>query len=299
MEKEITRFDSICQYNDYLGQPTLHPLVSVIDMSKAPLLKSRRYIFGFYVVFLKDVKCGDMLYGRHYYDYQEGTLVFLAPGQVIGIDNPDLTVRPKGMALCFHPDLLRNTSLGRNMKEYTFFSYEVNEALHLSQQERNTILDCLSNIDVELQHAIDKHSKTLIVSNIELFLNYCIRFYDRQFITRNHVNSDLLGRFERLLDDYFHSDKPHTLGLPSVRWCAGELNLSPNYFGDLIKKETGQSASEHIQQKLINTAKERIFDTGLSISQIAYSLGFQYPQHFSRLFKKHVGCSPNEYRFRS
>lgn len=185
------------------------------------------------------------------------------------------------------------------MKNYTFFSYESNEALHLSEQERKVILDCFHNIESELQHAIDKHSKTLIVNNIELFLNYCVRFYDRQFITRSHVNKDILTRFENLLNDYFQSEKPQIIGLPSVQYCADSLHLSPNYFGDLIKKETGNSAQEYIQAKLIGVAKDRIFDTSLSVSEIAYSLGFKYPQHFSRLFKQKVGVTPNEYRMRN
>ena len=248
---------------------------------------------------LKDVKCGDIRYGRNYYDYQEGTLVFLAPGQVVGIVNNGEYFQPKGWALLFHPDLIRGTSLVREMKNYTFFSYESNEALHLSEQERKVILDCFHNIESELQHAIDKHSKTLIVNNIELFLNYCVRFYDRQFITRSHVNKDILTRFENLLNDYFQSEKPQIIGLPSVQYCADSLHLSPNYFGDLIKKETGNSAQEYIQAKLIGVAKDRIFDTSLSVSEIAYSLGFKYPQHFSRLFKQKVGVTPNEYRMRN
>lgn len=282
-----------------MGQETLHPLVSVVDFSKCkPMLHSLQR-FGFYAVFLKDVKCGDIRYGRNYYDYQEGTLVFLAPGQVVGIINNGEYFQPKGWALLFHPDLIRGTSLVREMKNYTFFSYESNEALHLSEQERKVILDCFHNIESELRHAIDKHSKTLIVNNIELFLNYCVRFYDRQFITRSHVNKDILTRFENLLNDYFQSEKPQIIGLPSVQYCADSLHLSPNYFGDLIKKETGNSAQEYIQAKLIGVAKDRIFDTSLSVSEIAYSLGFKYPQHFSRLFKQKVGVTPNEYRMRN
>jgi len=169
--------------------------------------------------------------------------------------------------------------------------------LHLSEKERHLIIDCLNKIEYELQQPIDKHSKTLISNNIELLLNYCMRFYDRQFITRSHVNKDILAKFEKLLDVYFLSEMTQTLGLPTVRYCADQLHLSPNYFGDLIKKETGKSAQEHIQLKLINTAKERIFDTTKTVSEIAYELGFKHPQHFSRLFKNETGYSPNEYRF--
>lgn len=293
---EILKLDHVYQYNDLLGQETLHPLVSVIDLSTCEPMQHRRQTFGFYTVYLKDVKCGDMRYGRSYYDYQEGTLVFLAPGQVVGFENNGEKFQPRGWALAFHPDLIRGTSLGRNIAQYTFFSYESNEALHLSEQERTIVLDSLHNIRAELQHAIDKHSRRLIVSNIELLLNYSTRFYERQFITRGEVHRDVLSGFERLLADYFQSDLPQSEGVPTVRWCADQLHLSANYFGDLVKKETGKSAQEYIQLKVIDIAKERIFDTSQSISELAYGMGFKYPQHFSRLFKKVVGCAPNEYR---
>lgn len=293
---EIFRVDSVCQYNEMMGVETLHPLVSVIDLSKCDPMRHMRYSVGFYTVFLKEIKCGDIRYGRNYYDYQEGTLVFLAPGQVIGIEDNGQSFQPKGRALLFHPDLLRGTELGRTIKEYTFFSYEVNEALHLSVQERQTVVECLHNIDTELRHSIDKHSRQLIVSNIGLLLNYCVRFYERQFITRHHVNSDMLSRFEQLLDEYFRSGAPQNVGLPSVRYFAEKLCLSANYFGDLIKRETGRSAQEQIQTYVVERAKERIFDTKKSVSEIAYELGFQYPQHFSRMFKKSVGMSPLEFR---
>ena len=292
----VVKYDNIFQFNESRGVETLHPLVSVIDFSKCGPARFERQVYGFYTIFLKEVKCGDLRYGRNYYDYQEGTLVFLAPGQVIGYENNGQTYQPKGWALLFHPDLLRGTSLGRNIAGYTFFSYEVNEALHLSEQERQVVLDCLLNIQSELKHAIDKHSRTLIVSNIELLLNYSVRFYERQFTTRSDVNKDALSGFERLLNDYFRDDAPQRDGVPSVRWCAEQLHLSANYFGDLVKKETGKSAQEYIQLKVIDIAKERMFDTTKSISEIAYELGFRYPQHFTRLFKKCVGQSPNEYR---
>lgn len=292
----IVRLDHIFQYNDLLGQQTLHPLVSVIDMSTCRPMRHMRHTFGFYVVYLKEVKCGDMRYGRHYYDYQEGTLVFLAPGQIIGFEDNGEQYQPKGWALLFHPDLIRGTALGRNMAQYSFFSYESNEALHLSEQERALTVDILRNIDAELHRGIDNHSRTLIVSNIELLLNYSTRFYERQFITRSEVNKDVVAEFERLLNDYFASEKPLSDGVPSVRWCAERLHLSANYFGDLIKKESGKSAQEYIQLKVIELAKDRMSAPVLSISEVAYGLGFKYPQHFTRLFKRIVGCSPNEYR---
>jgi len=204
--------------------------------------------------------------------------------------------QPKGFGVVFHPDLIHGTSLGKHIQEYSFFDYQSNEALHLSDREREIIMDCFSKIDYELDQAIDKHSKKLITTNIELLLSNCIRFYDRQFITRERVNSSLLEKFEELLNNYFGSDKPQTVGLPSVSYCADELHLSPNYFGDLVKKETGKTALEYIQEKLISVAKERIFDTRKTVAQIAYELGFKYPQHFARLFKQQVGQTPLEYR---
>lgn len=296
METKLLNIETVAEYNDMLGVETRHPLVSVIDLTKAKPMRHLRHTFGFYTVFLKEAKCGDLIYGRQYYDYQEGTVVCLAPGQVIGIEDNGETFQPKGWALCFHPDLIRGTSLGSHIKEYSYFSYEVNEALHLSQQEREIFVDCLHKISHELEHSIDRLSRRLIATNIELLLDYCLRFYERQFITREHANNDILTRFETLLDRYFESGRAQQEGLPSVKWCAGELCLSPNYFGDLMKKETGKTAQEHIQFKLIDIAKEMVLNPGRSISQISYELGFQYPQHFTRMFKKVVGMTPNEYR---
>ncbi len=292
----IKRFESVSDYNIFNNAETLHPLVSVIDMAKAKPRQANNMYFGFYTVFLKDVKCGDLRYGKNTYDYQEGTLVFIAPGQVVRVENTGEYYQPKGYALVFHPDIIHNTPLGRHIQEYTFFSYQSNEALHLSERERKMVLDCFAKIEYELEHAIDKHSKKLIVDNIELLLNYCVRFYDRQFITRDNVHKGILDKFEYLLNGYFQTDNPQTIGLPSVAWCASELNLSAGYFGDLIKKETGKTAQEYIQSKVIDVAKERIFDQSKSVSQVAYELGFKYPQHFTRLFKQRVGQSPNEFR---
>lgn len=294
--ESIINFNSISDYNSFNNNETLHPLISIVDLSKADPRQQYKMNFGIYCVILKDVKCGDIKYGKNYYDYQEGTLVFFAPGQVVEVDSNGEFYQPIGKALIFHPDFIHGTSLGRHMDDYGFFSYNISEALHLSEKERKIILDCFSKIEYELQQSIDKHSKTLIASNIELFLNYCTRFYDRQFITRDTVHKGVLERFEDLLGSYFTSDKPRNEGLPSVAWCAEQLNLSANYFGDLVKKETGKSAQEYIQSKVIHVAKERIFDINKSVSEIAYDLGFKYPQHFTRLFKQRVGCTPVEYR---
>lgn len=292
----IVKLETVAGYNQMRGVETLHPLVTVIDLSKAKPMPAAKFNFSLYAVYLKELKCGELKYGRSRYDYQEGTLVFIAPGQVLGVEPGVKTFAAKGWALLFHPDLIRGTSLGRHMQDYSFFSYDVNEALHLSEKERQIVLDCFSKIQYELQQSIDKHSKTLIASNIELFLNYCRRFYDRQFITRDTPHKGIIEKFEGLLNTYFSSGQPQEEGLPSVAWCAGELNLSANYFGDLVKKETGQTALEYIQAKLIDLAKERIFDTHKAVSEVAYELGFKYPQHFTRLFKQHVGRTPNEYR---
>jgi AraC-like DNA-binding protein len=201
-----------------------------------------------------------------------------------------------GNGLVFHPDLLLGMPLAGMMNDYNFFHYQSSEALHISQKEKQIIMECFSKISYELQQNVDKHSKKLITSNIELFLNYCDRFYDRQFITREHINSDILSDFEVLLNDYFKSDKATEIGFPMVQYFAECLNLSSNYFGDLIKKEIGKSAQDYIQSKVINVAKERIYDESKSISEIAYELGFSYPQHFTRLFKQKVGVSPKEFR---
>ncbi|RYG03680.1 MAG: AraC family transcriptional regulator [Chitinophagaceae bacterium] len=294
--ESILKFETVTQYNTFNNHQTLHPLVSIVDLAKADPREYRRMSYNFYTVFLKKIKCGDLRYGLNNYDYEEGTLIFLAPGQVIGDNIPGEYYQPQGTALVFHPDLIHNTSLGRNIPGYRFFSYEVHEALHLSEQERQIIQDCFAKIQYELSRPIDKHSRTLITANIELFLNYCIRFYDRQFVTRETANRGILERFETLLNAYFESDKPQTAGLPSVAYCAREFNLSPGYFGDLVKKETGKSAQDYIQAKLIDVAKGRIFDHSKSLSQIAYELGFRYPQHFARVFKQKVGMSPNDYR---
>lgn len=298
MEKEVLNFNSIAEYNEVLGVETLHPLVSIIDLSKAKPMRHMRHTFSFYSVYLKDEKNCDLLYGRRYYDYRKGSVLCMAPGQVIGVEDNGEEFQPKGWALLFHPDLIAGTPLNRLMKEYTFFSYESNEALHLSEREREVFMESLHKIQDEMEHSIDRFSKRLIASNIGLLLDYCLRFYERQFITRHEVNSDIISRFETLLSHYFEGGKARTDGIPSVKYCASELCLSPNYFGDLIKKETGRTPIETIQNKTVELAKGLLAEKEKSISEIAYTMGFQYPQHFTRIFKKVEGCSPNEYRMK-
>lgn len=295
---EIIRVDEIHQYNKLMGMETLHPLVGMIDFSTVAPIRHTRKLYGFYGVFLKGV-CGEIKYGRSSYDYQDGTMLFVAPGQAMGVADDGELFQPTGHLLMFHPDLLHGTPLAKMMKEYTFFSYESNEALHLSEKELGIIMNAFGQIRSELQHPIDKHSKPLLVDTIKLLLDYCTRFYDRQFITRETVNKDVLVRFENLLNDYFTSDKPERIGVPTVQYCADELNLSANYLSDLIRKETGSTALKLIHARLLEEAKNIISSTEKNVSEIAYGLGFQYPQHFTRFFKQNMGCTPNEYRAKS
>jgi AraC-like DNA-binding protein len=293
----MEKLETVTQFNARRGQQTLHPLVSVLDQSKSQKITANQYLSEIYVIFLKDVRCEDFQYGRSKYDYQEETLLFIAPNQVFGFDLPDdVLIQPSGWALVFHPDFIRGTAFGRKIAEYKFFSYNVVEALHISDRERQTVLECFKKIKEELEHGIDKHSKTLILNNIELFLNYCVRFYDRQFITRENINITVLAGLENLLNEYFESDLPQNIGIPTVTYFAEKLNLSAKYFGDLVKKETGKTAQEYIQLKVIDLAKEKIADPRKTISDVAYELGFKYPQHFTRLFKQKVGQSPLEFR---
>lgn len=293
----IIQLDTIDKYNKLHGLETLHPLVSVIDLTKATKAVNNIVLnYGLYALFLKQGKSCEIKYGRCNYDYQEGTIVSFAPGQVVEVSMIEDEIQPKVYGLIFHPDLIRGTALGQNIRNYGFFSYAANEALHLSERERGVVIDCLEKIQSELEHSIDKHSRQLISMNIELLLNYCMRFYERQFITREIANRDILQKFERLIDDYFYDNMPQENGLPSVKYFADKIYLSANYFGDLIKKETGKSPQEYIQFKMMELAKNLIAHSDKTMSEIAYSLGFTYPQHFGRLFKKQTGMTPNEYR---
>ena len=293
---EIKKINSVGEYSALRGAETLHPLINVLDYDNLALLEPASYNFGFYSIFLKDTKCGDLRYGKELYDYQEESLVFVAPGQVLTVEKYLPGVHPKGKVLIFHPHFLKGSILNNILNDYSFFSYASNEALHMSKKEKNMILNMFETIEDELHQNLDKHSKTLVVSHLQVLLNYSTRFYDRQFMTREHVNKGILERFESIINDYFNSEKLQTIGIPSVAYCAEQLHLSANYFGDLIKRETSASAQEYIQEKVIALAKQKIFDVNKSISTIAYELGFKYPQHFTRLFKKKVGMSPIEYR---
>ena len=294
--KEMIVIDSVDRYNEIFGLETRHPLVSIIDLAKSTTWPTRAWFrYEVYALYLKNVKCGDIKYGRQYYDYQDGTIVCFAPGQITDLEMLP-NIQPNAQGILFHPDLIRGTALGQEIKKYSFFSYEINEALHISEEERQTVMDCLQKITIELEHSIDKHSRRLICANIGLLLDYCMRFYERQFDTRNGVNKDIIVRFEHLLNEYFEGDAPQKQGLPSVKYFADKVFLSANYFSDMVRKQTGKTVSEYIQDKMIGLVKEQLLSTDKTTSQIAYEIGFQYPQHLSRMFKRIVGMTPNKFR---
>ncbi len=291
----VMKIDTIEQYNALFGFETRHPQVGFVEFDTAESQKDYRMTVGFYSIFLKETVGCAINYGKTRYDFDDWTVVSIAPGQTIGYTS--LEGRPsKAKGLLFHPDFIRGTSLGQKIKRYSFFAYESNEALHLSKEERMIVQNCMSIIRTELQHAIDKHTRGLICTNIELLLDYCLRFYERQFITRQDMNLDVLARFEKLLDEYLNTGVAAEIGVPTVQYFADKICLSPNYFGDLVKKETGKTAKEYIGLKMLDTSKEFLLDQSKSITQVAYALGFQYPQHFVRFFKKYAGVTPSEYR---
>ncbi len=296
MNAEIITLNNVDDYCRLLGTETLHPLVSMVDFADLKSIPHVRKWFGFYCIYYKELECGTIQYGRSRYDYQEGTMLFIGPGQSAGVNDGGETISPKGKVLMFHPDLIKRTPLSSRMKEYTFFSYDTNEGLHLSEREKHTILGCLSEIRAELEHPIDKFTKNIVCSNIELLLNHCVRFYERQFITRELPNHDILSKFEKMLNEYLDSDMPQTHGLPTVQFCAEKVFLSPNYFGDLVKKETGKSPIEMIQLAVVARVKTMLAETDMSISEIAYRCGFNYPHHLNRMFRKLTGLTPLQYR---
>lgn len=293
---EIYEADTIERYNRYFGFETRHPLVGIVHFDNTVEQPTHWMHFGFYALFLKKTTGCRINYGKTTYDFDDETVVSFAPGQTVGIHRLEDGPAPEAVGLLFHPDFLNRTTLGQKIKQYSFFSYASNEALHLSVEERMIIQDYMEKIQRELQHPIDKFTKSLIVSNIEIMLNYCMRFYERQFITREELNSSVMSRFEQLLDDYLDNGIGKEEGIPTVKFFADKVCLSPNYFGDLVKAETGKTAQEYIQLKMVNTAKSQLLDPKLTTKQIAEQLGFQYPQHFIRFFKKHVSVTPREYR---
>ena len=296
MENNVINLDSIDAYNKLYGFPTLHPLVTVVDMKKATqFVNNVRMKYGVYALFLKNDSNCVLKYGRKHYDYQEGTVVSFSPGQVIDVAITSESVSPSAIGLVFHPDLIYGTPLGKRISDYNFFNYSQLESVHLSEEERATFIDCLDKISHELAHPVDRHSAAVLSANIQLLLEYMHRFYDRQFITRHKVNSDIVARFEKHLKEYY-SDGNHSDELPSVAYFAEKVNLTPGYFGDLVKKETGTTAKDIITQHMVALAKHRLATSDDDINIIAYDLGFQYPAHFTRLFKRVTGQSPTAYR---
>jgi len=298
MKNIVYRVQTISELHEIAGfEKPKHPLVTVIDYSKVDVNdgpESGSFICSFYSVNFK--KHCDFIYGRQAFDHKEGTLLCTAPEQIITFNRKKETSSTEGWGLYFHPELIRNTALGKKINEYSFFSYAENEALHLSEQEKLILLSILKQMENEYNTNIDHYSHDLIISNIELLLNYCRRFYGRQFITRTNQNKDVIVRFEEFITDYFNSDELQNSGIPTVKYCADAMNLSPNYFSDMLKSETGKNTQEHIHYYLLEKAKNKLVNSNLSINEIAHELGFEYPQNFSKLFKKKVGVSPSLYR---
>ncbi|MRT92903.1 AraC family transcriptional regulator [Ancylomarina sp. 16SWW S1-10-2] len=298
--KDIHRLETITQAHEFMGvEKPKHPLVSIFCHEK---MYSNRELIGkavttdMYQVVYKMNTDGSFGYGRNTYDFQEGTMLFLKPGQVITMPEWEFNESNGGWSLFFHPDLIRKSPLGHIIDDYSFFSYDANEALHLSDDEKQTIAELRDKIVKEYSLNIDKHSQKLIVGSIEMMLDYCTRFYDRQFYTRENINKDLVSKFEHLLKKYYNSGLALKEGVPTVKYCGAELNISGNYLSDLLKKETGRNAQDHIHSFVIEQAKNRLVNSTNTVSEIAYDLGFEYPQYFSRLFKKKTGQTPLAYR---
>lgn len=298
MKNIVYKVETISELHEIASlEKPKHPLVTVIDYSKVAIKdtpESGSFVCSFYTVNFK--KHCSFIYGRQTFDHQEGTLHCTAPEQIITFDRKKETGSSEGWGLYFHPELIRNTALGKKINEYSFFTYSENEVLHLSEDEKQTLLSILKQMEKEYNTYIDHYSHDLIISNIELLLNYCKRFYGRQFITRTNQNKDILVRFEEFISGYFNAHRLKNKGIPTVKYCAEAMNLSPNYFSDLLKSETGKNTQEHIHYHLLDKAKTSLASSSLSINEIAYELGFEYPQNFSKLFKRKVGVSPSEFR---
>ena len=278
----------------------LHPLVAVVDFSRLGrhIPEGTKVSADFYGVMFKNYARNNVRYGRKVIDFQDGSLLCISPNQVIEMDEDvdEAVTDMMGWGIFFHPDLIRATALNERMKEYSFFSYEISEALHLSDKEKQVLYECVLKIEAELQENIDVHSQAIIVSAIELLLNYCSRFYGRQFITRKSSNNDVVAQVEKILTAYFSGNDIGERGLPTVKYLAEQVHLSPSYLGDLLKKETGKNAQDHIHFYLIEEAKNILLSTNKSVGEIAYALGFEYPQYFNKLFKQKTGKTPLEFR---
>lgn len=291
---KILKVRSVNDYGSYLGCPARHPLVCVIDYAEVSPIRHSLNNYGVYALFLRDDVGVELDYGCGRYDYNKGTLLCVAPGQVGGKEDNGERVSITGWALLFHPDLLRGTPLEKRIRDYSFFDYRVNEALHMSDREHDILVSLMRRMREELDNQRDAQQDAILVGYIGLVLNFCQRFYNRQFQSREMENSDILVRFNRLLADYYEQQLQLKLGLPTVQYCADRLCLSPNYFGDVVKRTTGDTASNHIRRFVIRLAKNGL-SAGESVAQVADRLGFEYPQHFSRMFRRQEGITPSEY----
>ncbi|OJJ15424.1 AraC family transcriptional regulator [marine bacterium AO1-C] len=298
--KKIIRVKSISEVHQIFGfEKPKHPLVTVLPIDERMTkfdYGQDNYSLDFYQISLKQGIKGTLSYGRNTYDFQEGTMTFIKPNQIVKVENSADYQGGTGWTLIFHPDLIRKSSLGEAINQYSFFDYEVSEALHLSDEEKVSITELANKISQEYQQNIDKHSQEIIIANIEMILRYSKRYYDRQFYTRTNLNKDLISKFERVMREYYQSESPIEHGVLTVKYCANTLAMSSNYLGDLIKNETGRSAKDHIQEFIIEKAKTNILGSNDSISEIAYNLGFEFPQSFNKLFKAKTGMSPTKYR---
>lgn len=299
--REILHINTIAEVHQYFDLPApKHPLISLIQINGQDVnidIEEFKYALGLYQISLKD-NCPFTIsnYGRNSYDYQEGTMVFTAPNQVLEFNRRNVNKEDTGWSLLFHPDLIRKSSLGENIDHYSFFAYGTHEALHLSEDERKTMSELAQKVKAEYSNTIDAHSQRLIISNLELLLNYCLRYYDRQFFTRTNLNQDYVSQFEQVLKAYYASDKPKELGIPTVHYCAEVMNMSPKYLSDLLRKETGKGSLDHIHEFIIDKAKSILLGSTKSVSEIAFGLGYDYPQYFSKLFKKKTEMTPGEFR---
>ena len=290
------KIESISQLNTLIGQKTLHPLLSIIDLAEATRLDQLSISGDFYALFFKQVQCGDFRFGRRCHDFQSCTLAFKAPGQTIDINRHDAPEQTSILGITFHPKVFNETPLICKKSEYSFFSYQENESLHLSEREKQIILGCMSNFQKELQRDIDRFSLRLLAVHLELLLDYCLRFYERQFITRCNINNDILAYFNQLLEQYLQAEHGVKTELRSIEYVHERIPQSIAYLNDLVRVETGKTLREHVRLKKIDMAKHLVTRSNKTISVIALALGFPNTQTFLCLFKKLVGCSPNEYR---